>query len=360
MSRFRIGLCALTVMTVLPSCGTGTESVSQPADELVPTFDNVFPGSSWDMGVVPTAVGEQELAARSDASFGPGAPTPGVLSLLVVHRGKVVFERTAPGISTDAPTDSWSIAKSVLGVTVGIAIDRGIIALDDDHLHSSWGDDDSRSRITVADLLHMASGLDWNEDWRAGDALRSLQVPSGAAAYAAAKAVTDPPGTVFHYSSGNSSLLAAHLATALGGGDTLEAFVRTEVFEPIGITSATFVHDASGVWPGSVGLRMSPRDYARFGLLLMSNGRWNDRQIVPADWLEYARTEAIIGSTYGAHLWLHTWPVYSADGVYGQVVAMDPSTSTVVVVTSAEGASFERGLQLALQTVGAMSFVLAD
>jgi CubicO group peptidase (beta-lactamase class C family) len=346
--------------TLLVACGTGTESVGKPADELVPTFETVFPGSSWDEEVVPAVVGEQGLTTLSDGWFGSGATVPGVLSLLVVHRGKVVFERTAPGVSTDAPTDSWSIAKSVLGAAIGIAIDRGIMSLDDDHLHSSWSDTDPRSAITVADLLHMASGLDWNEDWRAGDALRSLQDPSGSAAYAATKAVMDPPGTVFHYSSGNSSLLAAHLAERLGGADALETFVRREIFDPIGITTATFVRDASGVWPGSVGLRMSPHDYARFGLLLLNNGGWDGRQVVPGEWLEYARTEGIIGSTYGAHLWLHTWPVYSADGVYGQVVAMDPSTSTVVVVTSAEGASFERGLQLALQTVGAMTFVLGD
>ena len=359
MGRVRIGLCMIATLLV-SSCGQGTETSGIPADEQVPTFETVFPGARWDNGAIPAKVGEDSLRTMSDDWFGTPSTSPGVMSLLVVHQGKVIFERTADGVSTDAPTDSWSIAKSVLGSAIGIAVDRGLIALTDDHLHPSWADDDPRSRITVADLLHMAGGLEWNEDWRAGDALNSLQAPVGSAAFSAAKAKVDPPGTVFHYSSGDSSILAAYLASRLGGPDALESFVRQRIFDPIGITTASFVRDGSGMWPGSVGLRMSPRDYARFGLLLLNDGRWGTEQVLPEGWIEYARTEGVLGSGYGAHLWLHTWPVYSADGVYGQVVAMNPATATVVVVTSEEGASFVSGLQLALRAMGEMSLVLDD
>jgi CubicO group peptidase (beta-lactamase class C family) len=352
-------MCVAAAVLV-SSCGRGTESAGDPADEQVPMFESVFPGATWDDGSIPEKVGDSSLTELSDDWFGAPTSSPGVLSMLVVHEGKVIFERTADGVSTEEPTDSWSIAKSVLGAAVGIAVDRGTIALTDDHLHPSWTGSDPRSDITVADLLHMAGGLAWDEDWRAGDALNSLQDPVGAATFSAAKAAVNPPGTVFHYSSGNSSILAGYLASQLGGPDALESFVRREIFDPIGITTASFVRDGSGTWPGSVGLRMSPRDYARFGLLLLNDGRWGTEQVLPEGWLEYARTEGVLGSGYGAHLWLHTWPVYSADGVYGQVVAMNPATATVVVVTSEEGASFERGLQLALRAMGVMSFVLDD
>lgn len=350
----------LAGLILLASCGTGTESPSLTDDEQ-PLQEVEYPVDDWKTAPVPDVVGgEAELMSVSDPWFTGGAPDPGVMSVLVTHAGRVIFERNAPDARTDTPVPSWSVAKSVLGAAVGVAVEKGIISLDDASLNPAWPAGDPRSRITVAQLLHMASGLEFNESWDPGeDAARLLTHPAGAAAYAATKPLLSAPGTRFNYSSGDSALLAAHLSRRLGGEKLLESFVRDNVLAPIGVTKVSFDLDAAGDWPGAVGLNMSARDYARFGLLFVRDGSWAGTQVIPSSWAEYSRTVGVAGSSYGAHWWMQTYPVFSADGLYGQLIVVDPSTTTVVVVTSRTGADFSSGAQLALRLTGTMSLTIA-
>lgn len=356
----RVVRCSFTVVAavLLGACGAGSESPF-PSHDAQPEQSVAYPGAQWETAPVPAAAGgEAELTAVSEQWFGEGAPVPGVMSVVVAHGGRIVFERAAPGVDTGDPVPSWSVAKSVLGAAVGVAVDRGIITLEDDSLHPSWPAGDPRSRITVADLLHMASGLDWGENWETGDPVRLFLDPRGAAAFAATKELVAEPGRQFRYSSGDSSLLAGHLSRRLGGSGALEQFVRDNVLAPIGIRDVRFDLDLTGEWTGAAGLNMSPRDYARFGHLLARGGRWNDARVVPQSWVEYSATVGVPNSSYGAHWWVHTHPVFSADGLFGQVVMVDPSTTTVVVVTSRTGADFDEGKQLALRLTGLMSLTV--
>ncbi|MGA1361379.1 MAG: serine hydrolase domain-containing protein [Ilumatobacteraceae bacterium] len=345
---------------LLTACGAGSES-PLPTLDMEPVQAVAYPGAQWESAPVPAAAGgEAELVAVSEKWFGQDAPAPGVMSVVVAHRGRIVFERTAPGVSTSDAVPSWSVAKSVLGAAVGVAVDRGIVSLEDDSLHPSWPAGDPRSRITVAALLHMASGLDWGENWETGDPVRLFLDPRGAAAFAATKALVAEPGRQFRYSSGDSSLLAGHLSRRLGGQGALERFVRDNVLAPVGIREARFDLDLTGEWTGAAGLNMSPRDFARFGHLFARGGMWNDTRVVPQEWVEYSATVGVPNSTYGAHWWVHTHPVFSAEGLFGQVVMVDPSTTTVVVVTSRTGADFDSGMQLALRLTGLMSLTVEE
>ena len=354
------GPVAVVCAVLLSSCSTGSESPSV-SDVAKPVQSIAYPGAQWETAPVPAAAGgEAELTAVSEQWFADGADAPGVKSVVVAHGGRIVFERTAPGVSTVDPTPSWSVAKSVLSAAVGVAVERGIISLGDDGLHPSWPADDPRSRITVADLLHMASGLDWGENWETGDPVRLFLDPRGAAAFAATKNLVAEPGRQFRYSSGDSSLLAGHLSRRLGGQGALERFVRDNVLSPIGVRDVRFDLDLTGEWTGAAGLNMSPRDFARFGHLFARGGRWNDEQVIPQSWVEYSGTVGVPNSSYGAHWWVHTHPVTSADGLFGQVVMVDPSTTTVVVVTSRTGADFDSGMQLALRLTGLMSLTAEE
>lgn len=354
------GPAAVVCAVLLSSCGSGSESPFV-SDVAKPVQSVAYPGAQWETAPVPAAAGGQaELTAVSEQWFAGGEAAPGVKSVVVAHGGRIVFERTAPGVSTDDPTPSWSVAKSVLSAAVGVAVDRGIISLGDDGLHPSWPDDDPRSRITVADLLHMASGLDWGENWETGDPVRLFLDPRGAAAFAATKNLVSEPGRQFRYSSGDSSLLAGHLSRRLGGQGALERFVRDNVLSPIGVRDVRFDLDLTGEWTGAAGLNMSPRDFARFGHLFARGGRWNDERVVPQSWVEYSGTVGVPNSSYGAHWWVHTHPVTSADGLFGQVVMVDPSTTTVVVVTSRTGADFDNGKQLALRLTGLLSLTVEE
>src|SRR5690606_19225881 len=86
-----------------------------------------------------------------------------VSSIVVIHGGELVYERYNPAFDADTVHPSWSMAKTFTAAMVGLAVEDGLLSVDDDHLREEWAEDDPRSAITIEDLLHMASGLEWTE-----------------------------------------------------------------------------------------------------------------------------------------------------------------------------------------------------
>ena len=133
----------------------------------------------------------------------------------------------------------------------------------------------------------MSSGLAWLEDYV--DAGRSdvIEMLFGSgkddvAAFAARSELAHPPDTVWCYSSGTSNLVSAIAGRALGGGrESVEAYLRRELFERIGMRSASLRFDASGTWIGSSFVFATARDYARFGLLALRDGVWEGERVLP-------------------------------------------------------------------------------
>jgi CubicO group peptidase (beta-lactamase class C family) len=156
--------------------------------------------------------------------------------------------------------------------------------------------------------------------------------------YAANKPLEHPPGAFWYYSSGTTNIVSRCAARALGAhGVDFEAFMRARLFEPLGMTSASPKFDPAGTFIGSSFCFCTARDFARFGTLYLRDGIWEGRRLLPAGWVDYARTptwqQPNDDGPYGAHWWLDTAGPgsFNALGFGGQFVVVVPDLDMVVV-----------------------------
>jgi CubicO group peptidase (beta-lactamase class C family) len=280
--------------------------------------------------------------SRIDAAVAQGFGGPDsrarVRSVLIVKGGKLVYEAYHPHDGPDSVMPSWSIAKSFTSAVIGLLVGDGKLDVHKPAPVTAWADpSDPRHAITIADLLHMSSGLKWVEDYQDtpdSDIFKMVGAPE-ASAYPASLPLTSKPGTVWHYSTGTAAILAGIIIDTLGSEQAAERYIRTRLLDPIGITSTRFALDHSGRWFGGFGADSTPRDFARFGLLYLRDGVWNHKRILPAGWVEYTRTPGPATPQYGAQWWLGIEPgTFAAEGLFGQYILVAPARDLVIVVTS--------------------------
>lgn len=275
-------------------------------------------------------------------------------ALLVLRDGVPVYERYADPTGADIPHLTWSVSKSVLATVLGVAYGEGTFKLDDP-VARFYPPMALHPGVRLRDLLHWASGLGWQEDYEYAPlnssvvAMLYTRGRGDMARFAARhKGVLDPGGA-YRYSSGDSMLLSAALRGMVG--DTAYAdYPWTALFQPLGIDSAVWETDASGTFVGSSYLYMTARDLARIGQLMLQRGRWNDRALVPEDWVAFnlapfsSPTPLPPGEAPGGHWWLNRqanggpgpWPDAPADtfaalGHWGQGLYVMPGLHLVIV-----------------------------
>jgi CubicO group peptidase (beta-lactamase class C family) len=278
------------------------------------------------------------------------------LAMVVVHAGEVVAEWYGvqpdsvfgPGgpVTAETRLASWSMAKSMTHAAVGIAVADGLLTLDEPAPVPAWRGTDKEA-ITLVDLLEMRPGLRFVEDYVDGDVSHCIAMLFGEgaddhAAYAAALPLDHPPGAVWNYSSGTTNIVSRILGDAVGGGEAgMRRFLRERLFDPAGMHSAEPRFDAAGTWVGSSYVDATARDFARFGELYLHDGCVDERRVLPAGWVDHARTfvahdpvEGVPGGfDYGRHWWM--WPPYpeslAAHGYEGQYVVVLPDRDLVMV-----------------------------
>lgn len=319
-----------------------TTNAAAATTSEVPGPQERVPGASWVVED-PDAEGMDADAleeARSYA-FVPERNTQGVV---VVRHGAIVSEWYADGADADSWTASWSVAKSFSSAVTGIAVADGSIDSVDDPAATyldEWAGTD-KADITVEDILHMQSGLAWDEDYQPSSADSSDVVQMGLSAnelaYAAARPVAKPPGSTWVYSSGDAMILAGIVEGATG--TSMRDYATEHLFKPIGMERADWWEDAEGQTLGYCCLDSTARGYARFGLLYLHEGRWGDDQVIPASWVKDSIRDAPGDHPgYGYMWWLQPElegvpdDVYSAQGHDGQFIWVIPSLDLVVVRT---------------------------
>ncbi|SDR46742.1 CubicO group peptidase, beta-lactamase class C family [Rhizobiales bacterium GAS191] len=282
-------------------------------------------------------------------------------SVLVIRHGKLVYEQYFAGaderlgqsigiVNYDAATmhDLRSITKSVTALVLGIEIGKGQIAGVDQPVLPQlpdYGDlrSPERDKITLRHLLTMSQGLVWNEDLPYSNPANSeirMDYSSDPVRYALSQPVQAPPGTVYTYSGGSATIIAALLRKATG--HTLDELARADLFEPLGIADFEWIHFPSGDPVAASGLRMRPRDLAKIGQLVLDHGTWNGKQVVPADWIAAATSPQINGPQlyfYGYQFWLGRSLVQGREidwaagvGYGGQRLFIVPALDLVVLV----------------------------
>lgn len=226
-------------------------------------------------------------------------------ALVVLHRGQVIYERYTDGADADTQPASQSMMKSVLGMLVGIAIEKQLIASVDDPIGlyvSEWAND-PRGEITVKEMLQMASGLKpFN--------FALLMTATNVNTMALKGQLADTPGTQFEYDSAVSQILENIIdrQAKAKGYEGFADFMQQELWCPLGNRDASLWVDMVGNPHGFAGLNTTARDWARIGELLNNKGRAGDRQIVDIAWIEAMSKPSPANAQYGYQLWLgNSW-----------------------------------------------------
>lgn len=283
-------------------------------------------------------------AARMSAGFVDFLRDTGTHAFLVVHADRLVYERYFGGSDRQTLETSFSVAKSFLSTLVGIAIDEGLIGSIDDpvtqYLPELVDRDPRFERITIRHLLTMSSGLRYEEqelplpwgddvDTYYGTDLRDLALTK--------TEIERPPGQSWLYNNYNPLLLGMVLERA--ARMSVSEYMATRLWQPLGAErDATWSLDSerSGFEKMESGLNATAADYARFGLLLLHEGVWNDTRIVSRGWVRAATSAQATTSVmtpYGYFWWIDAVRperFYGA-GNFGQYVYVAPDADTVVV-----------------------------
>lgn len=303
-------------------------------------------------------------------------------AIVVLHRGKVVAERYAPGINATTPLPGWSMTKSVFNALLGrMQQEHMIPGVDSPVLINEWQSrtNDPRAVITYDQLLHMSSGLEFDESyWNPlSDVVQMLFVEPATAGFAVARPLEHKPGEYFSYNSGATNVLSAAMRNISGSILSYQHIPFDMLFRPLGIRNAVIETDQDGYFIGSSFMHASARDWAKIGQLFLQDGVWNDEQLLPPDWVKYSVTPAPAAPNgiYGAHWWLQlpgsrdkdgnaqingpTIPddAFFALGHDGQIISIIPSKELVIVRLglTRDGSAFDQH-----RFVGSISALFPD
>lgn len=303
-------------------------------------------------------VPREELARRVDALFSEKDASE-TRAVIVMQGGRVIAERYAPGYHENTRFVSWSMAKSITGVMIGMLISDGRLRLDESAPIPAWQrPGDPRGEITLRQLLQMRSGLRHAEaispPWKS-DEVRMLFLDGrdAMARYAEDQPLQYEPGRKWVYSTATSVILADLAARVLSPAPDPESrrravsdYLRTRLFDPVGMRSMLPEFDASGTLIGGSLIHGTARDWARFGEFLRNRGAVAGAQLVPRQWIDFMVTPSPREAQYGAQIWLNRTPttgkpvlfpergprdLFACLGHLGQYVLVSPSRQLVVV-----------------------------
>lgn len=261
-------------------------------------------------------------------------------SVLVIYKDKIIAEQYGTGFNKNSKICGWSMTKSITATCFGILQKQGKMNIMQRAPIKEWASDE-RSKITINDLLHMNSGLEWNEDYsKLSDAVKMLYLSEDMTKSQIDKALVGKPNSTWNYSSGTSNLLSGILRQQFKTHQEYLDFWYTNFIDKIGMNSMVVETDMAGNYVGSSYSWATTRDWAKFGLLYLHKGNWNGEQLFDESWAKYVSTPTN-GSKgdYGAHFWLNAggrYPdaprdLYSANGFQGQKVFIIPSKDLVIV-----------------------------
>ena len=340
---FREGLGAVIVL-------------EKPEEELMAdSFVIPDPGYSqdtipWPLGDVlpdsrPAGVDYETLKSILDEAIDDagGEPLKKTLGVAVVYKNKLIGENYLEGYDAWTKFHGWSMTKSVTGAMAGALVQEGRLDVSAPCGIPQW-DGDERKNISVENILHMSSGLEWVENYFTISEATVMLMQSDDMFLSVTRCPLEyEPGSYWNYSSGDANLLSGILRQALGDRQEYLGYAYTRIFHRIGMLNTMVETDASGLFVASSFSYGSTRDWARFGLLFLNQGIFEGDTVLNPEWVEYMRTPAPASNgKYAATFWLEEPSeeralvdvpddVFFADGFLGQRVYIIPSKDLVVV-----------------------------
>ena len=325
----------------------------------------------------PPEVDAAKLQQAVDAAFDP--PAAMTAAFVVTWRGRVLAERYGANVTPHTPLESWSMGKSLTAALFGVLVRQGVYRLEQPAPIPEWqGAADPRTRIRIADLLQMSSGLrirapqdpDYDPAGPYPDHVYLYTGGVDAFHYAATRPLQWPPGTVGRYRNTDPVLInyLIRLAVEKRGEDYL-SFPQRALFDRLGIRNMIMETDPYGNFLAQGYVLGSGRDWARLGNLFLQDGLWNGERLLPEGYVDFVSTLAPAWKAderpiYGGFLWINgdgRFPVprnaYYMAGAGGQHTLIVPSHDLVVVRLghyrgqAAGSGALNRALALLMQAI---------
>ncbi|KAF2328441.1 serine hydrolase domain-containing protein [Flavobacterium nitrogenifigens] len=282
-----------------------------------------------------------KLKKAIDDSFDKdGGKAKRTRAVVVLYKDKLIGEKYDTGFNKDSKILGWSMTKSITSSAFGVLAKQGKIDIYKPAPVAEWQNDE-RKNITINDLLHMNSGLEWEENYSTiCDATQMLFQSEDMGKVQMDKPAKYKPNTHWYYSSGTTNLLSRILRSQFKTQQEYLDFWYSAVIDKIGMNSMIVEQDMSGTFVGSSYGWATPRDWSKFGLLYLRKGNWNGEQILDESWVKYTATPTDTSEgKYGAQFWLNAggkFPdvprdMFYCSGYQGQMVAIIPSKDMVIV-----------------------------
>ncbi|MFM1990722.1 MAG: hypothetical protein RJA99_3679 [Pseudomonadota bacterium] len=268
----------------------------------------------------------------------------GTAAFVVAQDGALLHESYFAPYDADSRTNSFSVAKTITTMLVGLAVQQGAISGFDAPLLERLPEyaDDPRGRVaTVAQLSAMKAGHDWSEHYYLPlNVTTELYFGGDAAGLVLRRGFERDPGSAFEYSSGSTQLLGVFLQRALAArepGLSVSAHLSRSLWQPLGMSrDAIWTLDREGgIERTYCCVFATARDFARLGQLLLQDGEWDGRPLLDRAFVERMRTPDLV-PFYGHSLWMdpkHAHPFWLMQGHQGQYVIGVPSKRLVIVRT---------------------------
>ena len=274
------------------------------------------------------------------------SPNTDMHHFMVLRHGNVICEADFAPYRKGIWHITHSMCKSITGMAVGFLVEEGKLELSE-NIYKIFSDKGStwvkmfRPEVTVENLLTMTSGVTFNESGivSGNDWLESYLNAS----------VAEKPGTKFQYNSLNSYVLSAIITERTGM--PMDEYLKSRLFEPLGITDYLWEKCPRGITKGGWGLFMHTEDMAKLGQLYLNKGKWNGKQIIPESWAEASVTKKVdsIEGTYGYgyQLWMEERPgSFEYNGMLGQNVLIYPDVDMVIVTNAGNEELFQDNVML--------------
>ncbi len=274
--------------------------------------------------------------------------------MIVIHKDEIVYENYWLGNDESKKHISWSVAKSFISALVGIALEERLIDSLEDPITKYLDDfkNTGYDGVSIKDVLQMSTGVLFNEDYADNDSdinRFGRAIATGTSMRDFSKTLTreKEPGTYMHYVSINTQVLGFLLQEVTDR--SISEYLYEKIWNPLGMEdSAYFILDDVEDEFALGGLNATLRDYAKFGLLYLKKGRWNDSQILSDQWVDNSHKtdeEHLVPGVrdtssnpwgYGYQWWVPGFPDtdYIASGVYNQYIYIDPESEIVIAKTS--------------------------
>lgn len=268
-----------------------------------------------------------------------------VQNVVVIKDGYIVAEQYySDEYGPDSLHRIYSCTKSITSTLMGIAIDKGYIQNVNSRMVDFFTEYEiqnltpEKQQITLEHLLTMSAGLEWYEmEYLYNDernTYRSFVESENQVKFVLDRPTVAPPGEEYSYNTGISHVLSSIINKTTG--IRADSFALENLFKPLGIKKYYWPVDVQDVAYGGNGIRLTPRDLAKFGYLYLKNGMWDDNRIISENWVKLSQQKHIARKYipdyyYGYHWWISSKNYYSAVGFAGQWLIIVPEHNLVVV-----------------------------